>query len=241
MKKGTDKMLKTKLAVVAALAASAAFAGLPVVPKPAQMNELGGFYEGDKITVARDVSLPAEGYRLSVTGKGIVIACADGAGEIYARQTLAQLKRDGYENSYACAEITDSPKYKWRGLMLDDARHFFGKETVKAFIDRMVEHKFNVFHWHLVDDQGWRLEIKSHPELVEYGAKRPQSVKYGTHPSWPNGKIHFELNSEPYGPYFYTQDDVREILAYAKERHVTVVPEIELPGHVRAMLAAHPE
>ena len=125
--------------------------------------------------------------------------------------------------------------------MLDDARHFFGKEVVKAFLDRMVEHKFNIFHWHLVDDQGWRIEIRKHPELVEYGAKRPCSVKYGTHPSWPDGKLHFELNNEPYGPFYYTQDDIREILAYAKERHITVVPEIELPGHVRAMLAAHPE
>ncbi|MBR4938631.1 MAG: beta-N-acetylhexosaminidase, partial [Kiritimatiellae bacterium] len=234
------------VSAAAALFAAAAFAELAVIPKPAEMRETGGVYKGEKITVSRDAALPAEGYRLKVSENGIEIVSSGDAGEFYARQTLKQLmvnydKREDEESVYTCAEIADAPKYRWRGLMLDDARHFFGKETVKAFIDRLVEHKFNIFHWHLVDDQGWRLEIKSHPELVEYGAVRPCSVKYGTHPSWPDGKLHFELNNEPYGPFYYTQDDIREILAYAKERHVTVVPEIELPGHVRAMLAAHPE
>ena len=226
-------------AVFAALSLSSP-AEPAVVPLPSQMRELGGICRSGKVAVVRDASLPPEGYRLSVTADGVEIKCSDGAGETYARQTLAQLKV-GEDGGYSCVEIVDAPKYRWRGLMLDDARHFFGKEVVKAFLDRMVEHKFNIFHWHLVDDQGWRIEIRKHPELVEYGAKRPCSVKYGTHPSWPDGKLHFELNNEPYGPFYYTQDDIREILAYAKERHITVVPEIELPGHVRAMLAAHPE
>ena len=219
-------------------------AALALVPQPSKVRETGGTIPASSpVEVVRDASLPAEGYRLEVRpDKKVVIASADEAGAFYARMTLRQLvTKKGSKEFYACCTVEDAPRYPWRGLMLDDSRHFFGKDAVKRFIDRMAEHKFNTFHWHLVDDQGWRLEIKRHPELVEWGAKRPCSVRYGTHPSWPDGKLSFELNTEPYGPFFYTQDDVREILAYAKERHVKVVPEIELPGHVRALLAAHPE
>ena len=212
---------------------------LSLVPMPQKVVETGGLCSLKTVTCSRDASLKPEGYRLTVTPKGVTIMSADDAGEFHARQTLRQLADE--KGRYVCCEIEDAPRYGWRGLMLDEGRHFFGKDVVKGMLDRMAAHKFNVFHWHLVDDQGWRLEIKRHPELVEWGAKRPCSVKYGTHPSWPNGKLHFETNTEPYGPYFYTQEDVKEILAYAKERHITVVPEIELPGHVRAMLAAHPE
>ena len=123
--------------------------------------------------------------------------------------------------------------------MLDEGRHFFGKEVVKHELELMAEYKLNVFHWHLTECQGWRLDIPRFPELVKYGAVRPRSVAYGHTGLAERGDC--VLNTEPYGPFFYTPDDVREILAFAKERHITVVPEIEMPGHIRALLAAHPE
>lgn len=192
-----------------------------------------------------DASLPPEGYRLKVSPEGVEIAASDAAGAFYAHATLKQLttkvSTDAVE--VACCEIRDWPQYRWRGLMIDEARHFLGKGVVKRILEQMALHKLNVLHWHLVDDQGWRLEIKSHPELVAYGSVRPRSVKMGAHAKWlpPEKKLSYEHDTERYGPFFYTHEDVREILAYAKERHVTVVPEIELPGHMRALLAAHPE
>ena len=215
-------------------------AALALVPKPAEFVEKEGLCPSNApASVSRDARLPPEGYRLVVRAGSVSISAADDAGEFYARQTMRQLR--GANGEMPCCEIVDFPQYSWRGLMLDDARHFFGKTVVKRCLDLMARHKMNVFHWHLVDDQGWRLELKRHPELVEWGAVRPQSVLYGTKPSWPDGKLHFELDGQQYGPFFYTQEDVREILAYAKARHIRVVPEIEMPGHVRALLAAHPE
>ena len=122
--------------------------------------------------------------------------------------------------------------YAWRGFMLDEARHFFGKEKVKEIIDLMAEHKMNVFHWHLTDDQGWRIDLPGLPELVRAGAVRPCSPPLGLD-SGSDGK--------PYGPFFYTADEAREIVAYAAARGIRVMPEVDLPGHVRALLAAHPE
>ena len=143
-----------------------------------------------------------------------------------------------------CCTIRDWPAYRWRALMLDEGRHFFGKEYVLSLLDRMAQHKLNVFHWHLTEDQGWRLDLPGLHELVEYGAKRPRSVAYRTPVAYPKGfnepSTYFE-NDEPYGPYFYTVEDVKEILASAKARHIRVMPEIEFPGHARALLAAHPE
>ena len=192
-----------------------------------------------------DASLPPEGYRLKVTPSGVEIAAADAAGAFYARQTLAQLAGlvapDAVE--IGCCEIRDWPRYRWRGLMLDEARHFLGKGVVKKTMDLMAFHKLNVLHWHLTDDQGWRLGSARHPELVEYGSVRPCSVKTGAHATWlpPSHELAYVHDTEKYGPYFYSPEDVKELLAYAKERHITVIPEIELPGHVRAFLAAHPE
>lgn len=196
-------------------------------------------------TYRTDASLPREGYRIDVRKDGVTIASADPAGAFYARQTLRQLATLTATNAIAipCCTIEDSPQYRWRGMLLDEARHFFGKEIVKRQIDLMARHKMNVLHWHLTDDQGWRLDIPGHPELVKYGAVRPRSVAFGTHARWlrPGQNLEQEYNTEKYGPHFYTPEDVREVLSYARERHVTVVPEIELPGHVRAFLAAHPE
>ena len=215
---------------------------------------LADWYDFDRVgqcvaetrkTVVRDGSLPPEGYRLAVGKDSVEIAASDDAGEFYAIQTLRQLAVQTGSNSISIPRcvVRDWPAYRWRGVLVDEARHFLGKETLLKIVDTMAMHKLNVLHWHLTDDQGWRLELKRHPELVEYGAVRPCSVRFGTHASWkpPRHEVGHELNSDRYGPFFYTQDDVREILAYAKARHVVVVPEIEIPGHVRALLAAHPE
>jgi len=140
------------------------------------------------------------------------------AGLVYGSQTVRQLLAS---RPIPLLRLVDRPRFPWRGLMLDEARHFFGKEFIKQLIDLLVLHKLNIFHWHLCDDQGWRIEIKSRPRLTEVGAWR-------------------EANGRRYGG-FYTQADIREIVTYAQNRFVTVVPEIEMPGHTTAALAAYPE
>ena len=246
-------MMRAALAIVFGVFAAVASAAVPdLIPMPGKVTcRRGAFLLKAKrlsdisLSAARDAALPKEGYCLNVTEEGVRATAADDAGAFYALQTLRQLAKPVGEGVFAvpCVEIADSPKYRWRGVMLDDSRHFLGKETVMKVLDLMGQYKLNVLHWHLVDDQGWRLEIKKHPELVEYGAVRPASVGFAERPTWPepDKRIHYEVNTERYGPFFYTQDDVREILAYAAARHITVVPEIELPGHERALLAARPD
>lgn len=196
-----------------------------------------------KVVVTKDPSVPAEGYELTVSSTGVAVKASDDAGAFYARQTLKQMAEPAGrgELKIPCATVVDAPAFKWRGAHLDDCRHFFGKEVVKRMMDQMAAHKMNVLHWHLTEDQGWRLDIPKYPELVKYGAVRPASVAHGAKPRWKNGEMEIDLNTEPYGPYYYTAADVKEILAYAKDRFITVVPEIELPGHAFAALAAYPE
>ncbi len=128
--------------------------------------------------------------------------------------------------------VSAPPRAVWRGFMLDEARHFFGKDEVKRILGRMASLDLNVFHWHLTDDQGWRIDLPGMPELAAFGARRPSSPKPGD-----------DLSSDgtPYGPFFYTEEDIREIVAFAAARGISVIPEIDLPGHVRALLASHPE
>ncbi len=163
----------------------------------------------------------AEGYRLSITPDAVKISAAAPAGVFYGCQTLLQLLSTNAPRAIACAEIEDAPRFRWRGMHLDVCRHFMPKEFLKRYLDLLARYKFNTFHWHLTDDQGWRLEIGKYPKLTEIGAWRME-------------------NGERYGGC-YTQDDAREIVAYARERHITVVPEIEMPGHAVAALAAYPE
>ena len=205
--------------------------GIDVIPLPVKFELKGGTLAAEKSTpeFRRDPSVPAQGYRLTVTRDGVQVVSSDDDGAFYARQTLRQLTKAG---GIPCCEIEDAPKYRYRGVMIDEGRHFFGKEAIKRQLDLMAEHKLNFFHWHLTEDQGWRLEIKSHPELVKWGAKRPAS---------PVRRTWDVEDGVPYGPFYYTQDEIREVLAYARERHITVYPEIEMPGHTRAVLAAHPE
>ncbi len=216
--------------------------GPALVPYPQEVKMRKGIVtlaSLDEVRVRRvsaDKFPKAEAYALRVTkGKGVEIAAADDAGEFYARETLKQLaKKTAKGYVVPCCEIKDWPAFGWRGAMWDDCRHFFGKEAIKKMLDAMAAHKMNVFHWHLTEDQGWRLAIPKFPELVKYGAVRPKS-------DWPDGLGKTGLDETPYGPYFYTEDDVKEILAYAKERHIRVIPEIELPGHALAALAAFPQ
>jgi hexosaminidase len=186
--------------------------------------------------------LGSEGYELTVNADSVVIRGAP-AGLFYGVQSLLQLLPLSSSNTppatnslqIPCVQIEDQPRFKWRGLMLDVARHFFTKEEVKQLLDAMVIYKINTFHWHLTDDQGWRIEIKKYPRLTEVGAWR-KSVGFGLDPK----------STTAYGPEgryagYYTQDDIREVVAYAKERHITIVPEIEMPGHASAALAAYPQ
>ena len=191
-----------------------------------------------------DPVLGHEGYRLTVTKTGIVIKANEAAGLFYGAQTLVQLfPKEIVSERYVsnikwvspCVQITDYPRFKWRGLMFDVSRHFFTKAEVEQFIDNMVKYKFNLLHMHLTDDEGWRVEIKSLPRLTTVGAYNVKKVGYfGTFsPPGPN---------EPrnYGG-FYTQDDIREIVKYAKERFVDILPEIDVPGHSLAAVVAYPE
>jgi hexosaminidase len=175
-------------------------------------------------------SLGAEGYMIDVNPKAITIRANQSAGFFYAIQTLRQLMPADFEKNdfraksltIPCVVIVDKPRFSWRGLNLDCCRHFMTKDFVKRYIDLLAYHKMNVLHWHLTEDQGWRIEIKKYPKLTEVGAWRTNA----------DGTV--------YGG-FYTQDDIREIVAYAAKRHVMVVPEIEMPGHSVAALAAYPQ
>ena len=221
--------------LMVALSLSAAVAASPVlVPAPRKMALTGGETTHTNVTRVTKAGLPAEGYTLAITPQGVTVEAADDAGFFYADMTLKQLAGTNAAGVAVlpCLTIEDSPVFGWRGLMIDDCRHFFGKAELKKMLDLMAYHKFNVLHWHLTDDQGWRLAIDKYPDLVKYGAVRPVG----------KGRGHeFEGAGPLYGPFFYTKDDVREILAYAKARHIRVVPEIEIPGHARAALAAYPQ
>jgi hexosaminidase len=177
-----------------------------------------------------------EGYALAVAADGAVrVEASARAGAFYALQTLAQLAaRDGDGDAarvtLPVVRIHDSPRFRWRGVLLDEGRHFFGPAAVKRLLDSMALYKFNTLHWHLTDDQGWRMEIKKYPRLTQTGAWRVSSPTPGNR-DLPDGV--------PHGGY-YTQDEIREIVAYARQRAITVIPEVEIPGHSSAALAAYP-
>lgn len=173
-----------------------------------------------------------EGYSIDATDKKVVIKARSAAGIFYGIQTLRQsLEKQSDKLYLQKAKIVDYPAFSWRAFMLDEGRYFKGKAAVMNLLDRMAELKMNVFHWHLTDDQGWRIEIKKYPKLTEVGAFRDSSEINHFHSNVFDGK--------PHGG-FYTQDDIKEIVAYAAKRHITVVPEFEMPGHASAAIAAYP-
>ena len=171
----------------------------------------------------------AEGYILTVSQKGVSIQGGSAAGVFCGIQTLRKAVKEGPIMNPVV--ITDAPRFTWRGMHLDCSRHFFSVDFVKKFIDLLALHNMNRFHWHLTDDQGWRIEIKKWPKLISVGSKRSGTI-IGTNSDIDDGI--------PYGGY-YTQDEAREIVAYAAARHITVIPEIDMPGHMLAALASYPE
>ena len=176
-------------------------------------------------------SLGAEGYRMNISTDSIVIEGAENAGVFYGIQTLRQLAAQN-RLAIPCMEIFDKPEYEWRDFMLDEARHFKGKVVVKQLLEEMAYLKMNKFHWHLTDDQGWRIEIEKYPRLTQVGAYRDSTQIGGWNSPLYDVNIH--------GGY-YTQEDIREIVDFAAERHIEIIPEIEMPGHTSAAIAAYPE
>lgn len=188
-----------------------------------------------------DEHMGDEAYKLSVTPKKIEISAAKPAGLFYAFQTLKQLMPRNVmagvpdvsvtEWSVPAVYIEDEPRFGWRGFMLDEGRHFYGKEEIKKILDVMAAYKMNRFHWHLTEDQGWRIEIKKYPKLTEVGAWRDSKVL-----GW--GEV--KPDGQRYGGY-YTRKDIKEIVEYAKERFIEIVPEVDIPGHSQAAVASYPE
>ncbi|MER7205177.1 beta-N-acetylhexosaminidase, partial [Streptomyces sp. NPDC000188] len=197
---------------------------------------------GTRIELRVDPELGPEAYRMTVDRHAVRVEGGSAAGVFWGAQTFRQLLGpDAYRRAPVEAvrtwtvptgTVEDAPRFAWRGLMLDVSRHFMPKDGVLRYLDLLAAHKLNVFHFHLTDDQGWRVEIKRHPRLTEHGAWRART-KFGhrASPLW---------DDRPHGG-FYTQDDIREIVAYAAQRHIRVVPEIDVPGHSQAAIAAYPE
>ena len=186
------------------------------------------------IVLRRDTAagIPPEGYRIDISARRAQLSAGDDAGLFYGLQTLLQLADE--RGNLPCVSIEDHPRYRYRGLHLDVCRHFFPVRFIKHYLDWMASCKLNTFHWHLTDDQGWRIEIKRYPRLTEIGGYRTRTQIGGFH----EDPITYEQGR--YGGY-YTQDEIREVVAYAAERHIAVIPEIEMPGHATAALAAYPE
>ena len=184
------------------------------------------------IVLRRDTAagIPAEGYRIDISARRAQLSAGDDAGLFYGLQTLLQLADE--RGNLPCVSIEDHPRYRYRGLHLDVCRHFFPVRFIKHYLDWMASCKLNTFHWHLTDDQGWRIEIKKYPELTRVGSVRGETLIGHHHTS-------SEYDKTPHGGY-YTQKQIREIVKYAADRYITVIPEIELPGHAVAALTSYP-
>lgn len=198
---------------------------LNVIPYPNEIMEKEGFLKLPAQTEKKTLKteLGEEGYILDISAKGITIIAQSEEGFFYAEQTLSQLIKQ-YDDALPCMTIQDKPKYAHRGYMLDCSRHFFTVEQIKKQIDILAKLKINVFHWHLTDDQGWRVQIDKYPLLTEIGSKRAQTQGDG-------------IKVEGY----YTKKQIKEVVAYCKERYINVLPEIDVPGHFRAAIAAYPQ
>ncbi len=209
---------------------------VPVLAPPgkAPQNDVG-------ISFRRRPGLGPEAYRLEVAPDGVVILASTGAGYFYGAVTLWQLLTDNAgAPQVASMVIRDAPAYRWRGLMLDSSRHMQSTAFIRSLLDWMALHKLNVLHWHLTDDQGWRLEIRRYPRLTEVGAWRTPAEVPLRLPAGTAIAATDAVGAAPYGG-FYTQEEARGIVAYAASRHIQVVPEIEMPGHAQAAIAAYPE
>ena len=189
------------------------------------------------VRVDHNISEAPESYRLNIDPQGIEIIGSDHAGTFYGIQTLLQILETSKIKNVPTVKsviIKDSPRFKWRGMMLDVARHMFPADFIKRYIDIIAAHKMNVFHWHLTEDQGWRMPIEKYPKLESIAAWRKETL-IGHYTDKPR-----KFDGKPYGG-IYTRQEIVDIIGYAKERSVTIVPEIELPGHATAALSAYPE
>lgn len=228
---------------------------LSIIPLPKECKELDGFYtlsdnqavksdfdlplvdkflthsDDADFVVIRDDDIAKEGYRLVVKPQGITISASTQIGVYYALQTIRKISKSDLGNKQVpCCEIADEPRFGWRGIEIDVSRHFYTVEQIKKFLDMMFMEKLNVFHWHLTDDNGWRIEIKKYPRLTEIGSVR----KYTQIGGWRSIKLE---NKEYSG--FYTQEQIKDIVAYAKARGIMVVPEIDFPAHSAAAIASY--
>ena len=192
-----------------------------------------------RLQTVATISQP-EGYQLVVDKGGVNIRAAGGAGLFYGSQTFLQLlpAKSNVAANVPYVTINDQPAFKWRGAHLDVSRHFFSAEFVKKYIDFIATYKLNTFHWHLTDDQGWRIEIKKYPKLTQVSANRKETL-VGAQQLFKT-PAEFKYDDTPHGG-FYTQEQIKDVVAYAKKRYVTIVPEIEMPGHSVSVLAAYPE
>ena len=188
----------------------------------------------DIVLSTSEISENPEAYKLVVTSDGVNITDASHAGVFYGMQTLRKSLPANVcsEVRLPYVEITDEPRFSYRGAHLDVSRHFFNTDEIKRFVDMLALHNINRLHWHITDDQGWRIEIKKYPKLTTIAAQRDETVI---------GRNSGEYDGVKYGPFFYTQDECKEIVEYAAKRHITVIPEIDLPGHMQAALAAYPQ
>ena len=222
--------------IICHLAFSPARAQYDIIPKPQRitLDTKGRMLPIDELTPVADRLNPkidnAEGWRITVDKAGITVEGSTQAGIFYGRQALRQVMA-AQPKELPYAVIENSPRFAYRGMHLDICRHFFPKDVVKSYIDMMALHGMNTLHWHLSDDQGWRIEIKKWPRLTQIGAWRDRTVI---------GRNMGLYDRTMYGG-FYTQKDIREIVAYAAERHITIIPEIDMPGHMVAALTAYPE
>ena len=230
------KLRNILYALVLVFASCSAEQGLKdvhVIPEPLEMKVGKSYVSLSEVQLIykNDDSLPNEAYKISVRGKKIIVKASSDNGFLYARQTLDQLTDEA--GRVPCVEIYDAPRFAYRGMHLDVARHFFGVDQVKKYLDIMAIHKMNTFHWHLTDDQGWRVEIKRYPKLSEFGSMRKETAM---------GKGWYDVKHAgiPHGGYF-TQDEVKEIVAYAASKGITVIPEIDVPAHMLAAVASYPE
>ena len=219
--------------VLASCSAEQGVKDLHVIPEPLEMKVGKSYVSLSEVQLIyrNDDSLPNEAYKISVRGKKIIVEASSDNGFLYARQTLDQLTDEA--GRVPCVEIYDAPRFAYRGMHLDVARHFFGVDQVKKYLDIMAIHKMNTFHWHLTDDQGWRVEIKRYPKLTEFGSMRKETAI---------GKGWYDVKYDgiPHGGYF-TQDEVKEIVAYAASKGITVIPEIDVPAHMLAAVASYPD
>ena len=229
-----EKMGRHTLPPFAQPAKTQAPSAVSLVPNPCVKAETGQMTSCRKVRTKIDASLAEEEYTINIGKQGVKVCGGSKKALFWAEQTLEQIRLQSPEGKLPCLYIEDKPAFSYRGMLIDCSRHFLSVEEVKSCIDIMAAHKLNKLHWHLTDDQGWRIEIKKYPELTAKGSVRART-KIGHHRDEAAG-----YDSTPYGG-FYTQDEVRDIVRYAADRYIDVIPEIEMPGHSQEVLAVFPQ